>query len=160
MGVVAVCDNFRGVDMHVVLACQIELQSHLRWKVEIGVKRARAVAGFHRLGRGEFIDVVGTCSTPVQTFLNTVAFGPDSREGQINLSNDSSDIEPAGVAYAAAILGLKPRADKRLDMTRHVLSTRFCVGAESKEVDKEKTRGVHFCLVEMTNWLDIARERD
>lgn len=103
------------------------------------------MAGFHRLARGEFVDVVGTCTRPVQAFLDAVAFSPDSREGQINLSNDSSDIEPTGVAYAAAILGLKPWADKRLAMTRRVVITeRDCVDAESKEIDEEKISGVHF----------------
>lgn len=162
MGVVAVLYDFGSVDMHIVLALQIHLKSHLRWKVKIRVKRARAMARLHGRGRGEFVDVIGTGARPVQAFLDTVAFSSDLGKGQIDLSNDTGDIEPAGVAYAAVILGVEPWADERKALARRVMLMMImimimmitpggCEGAEGKEVDKDRNSGDHFVRSRRTN---------
>lgn len=113
MGVIAESSNLLSVNVDVVRACQVKLQRHTSGKIEIGVKRACTMTRSHRLGRGEFPDIVRTGASSVQAFLDTVAFGPNLREGQVNFSHDSCDVEPAGIADTASILGVEASADAR-----------------------------------------------
>lgn len=145
MGVVAVGVNLSSIDIGVVAAREIHLQCHLPGKIEIGVERARTVAGLNGLGRGEFVDVVGTGPEPVQALLDAIAFSPDLREGQVDFSYDSRDIKPAGIADTAAILGLKTWAEKRKPLARVLSSLEsVCKGAEGEETGKERRGEVHF----------------
>lgn len=113
MGVVAAGNDLFAEDVHVIGAFQIHLERHLRGKIEIGVEGAGAVTRPHRLRRRELVDIVGTGAHPVQAFLDTIAFGANLRESQVDFSHNPSNIEPAGISNAAVILGLKPRADDR-----------------------------------------------
>lgn len=161
MGIVAVGNDLLGVDVHIVAAFQIELQRHLRGKVEIGVERTRTVTRLHGLRRREFIDVVRTFTRPVQAFLDTVAFIPDLWEGQVDFRHDPRNIKPAGIADAAFVLGIKPWADERkavvhavvfavvlavVHVVVHVVASpeRFCKDAKAKERGQESRGKVHF----------------
>lgn len=144
MWVVTLGDDRTSVDIRVVAAVQVELQCDVCGQVEIGVERASTVTGLHRLGRGEFPDVVGTGSWPVQTCLNTVTLRLDLWPGQVDFRHDASDIPPAGVPDAAFVLGLESGADDRKALGRLTAGPkRLCKGAEGKEGGEQRRGEVH-----------------
>lgn len=106
MRVIAVGDNLSRINVDVIRACQVKLQRHTGGKIEIGVQCACTMTRSDRLRRGEFPDVVRTGASLVQAFLDTVAFRPNLREGQVDFSHDSCDVEPAGVADTASVLSV------------------------------------------------------
>lgn len=147
MWVVASGGNRCSIDVGVVAACQVKLQRHLRGKVEIGVECACTVARSHRLGSGEFPDVVRTGALSVQAFLDTVAFCSNLREHQVDFSHDSCDIKPAGVADTASLLGVvQPWAYGRKSRASlaAIVSSGTCNSTKGKKGRKERTDEAHF----------------
>ena len=77
MGIVPIGHDFLGVDIHVVTAVQIELQSYCRWEIKIRIQRASTVTRLNGLRGAKLPDIIGACCWAFETFLNTVAFIPD-----------------------------------------------------------------------------------
>jgi hypothetical protein len=111
MRIVVMCYDFRRNYVLVVRAVKIEFESYVGGKVEIRVQRTSSVAGFNRLGSGEFIDVVGAGARAFETFLDAIAFGPHSRKGEIDFGDYTGDVEAPGVADTATVLGSEAWAD-------------------------------------------------
>jgi hypothetical protein len=111
MRIVPIRCDFRRIYVHVVRASKIEFDSYGGGKVEIRVQRTSSVAGFNRRGSGEFIDVVGAGARAVETFLDAIAFGPHLRKGEIDFGDYTGDVEAAGVADTATVLGFEASAD-------------------------------------------------
>lgn len=101
----------RRIDIDIIRTSKIELDSHPGGEVEVRVQRASPVPRFDRLGRGELVDVVGAGGAARDARTDAVAFGADFGEGEVYFGDYAGDVEAAGIADAAVVLGPETRAD-------------------------------------------------
>jgi len=109
--VVAIGQDLLSVDIDVVTAVEIKLQSHAGRQVELRVQRAGTMARLDGGRSAELVDVAGAGRGSSQATLDAIAFILDGRKGKVDLSDDASDIEALGISDAASFHCLQLRAD-------------------------------------------------
>lgn len=97
MGIVTHRDDCLSLDVLVVGAVEIEFNSDISREVEVRVKGAGSMARFDCVGSGELPDVVCAGCRGVQALLDAVAFVLHLRECQIDLCDNTGDIEAARI---------------------------------------------------------------
>lgn len=95
--IIAISQNGRRIDIHIVGAVEIEFRCHTRWQIEVGIQRASTVSALDRVRGREFVHVVGAAGGPVQAFLDAVAFVLHLGEGEVDFCHDACDVETARV---------------------------------------------------------------
>jgi hypothetical protein len=128
MWIVAVRDDFLGVNVHVLITVEVEFDGNIGRKVEVRVQGASTMTRFDGCSSREFVNIVCTCRRAVQTFLDAVALGLDLGKREINFGDDPGYVEAARIwkpisdscstsptepptSNASMVLGLEPRAN-------------------------------------------------
>ena len=99
------------IDIDVQRTGQIVINGHCAWQVELTVQSASPVSTGNCRWGGELVHVGCACGRSVQTLLNAVTGGLDQREREIDLGDNSSDVETRGISDAAFVDSLDARAD-------------------------------------------------
>jgi hypothetical protein len=96
--VVAIGNELLRIDVLVVDGVVgVDLNGDLAWEVELAVERASAVARFYGDRGRELVDPSGAGRWIVEALLDAVTFVLDLREGQVDLCDDTGDVEALDV---------------------------------------------------------------
>jgi len=113
--VVAHLDDLGRIDVLVIHSIgDIDLDGDVGREVELAVEGASAVTRFHAGGSAEFVDPGGAGGRAIKAGLDAVALVLDFREGQVDLSDDTGDIEASDIANAALVGNFEIGADAGL----------------------------------------------
>ena len=95
--VVAQRDDFRGVDVHVERAVEVEVEDDVGGEVELRVESAGAVAGEDGGNGGELVHVGRAGGGAVEALLDAVADALDEGEGEVDFGDDARHVESTRV---------------------------------------------------------------